>query len=99
MDHHRPVYWFKGPSGEAFKVACASDGIDIPGISERLDLKPRTIQLNGVMIMYDSNNGFIPLTHVKSFISGLGDTEEHAIPVDGKPAGEHLMCMVISLGR
>lgn len=81
------LLWLKGPSGDPFQYYCADDGINIPSIAGKLQLKETSVELNGVLVGLP-NGGNIPLANAAVFLNGLGGSAETAIPVTGQVAGE-----------
>jgi hypothetical protein len=80
-----PIKWFQGPSGEVVPVVCGPDGINVPSLAEKLKLKPRTVELNGLLVDFNSA-GYLSLADTGDFLNGLGDSSNNAIPVTGQLA-------------
>jgi hypothetical protein len=76
--------WFKGAEGEAVAFQCGANGIKLLKLATFFELKPITLQLNGVVVEPDSN-GYV-LLNGADFLNGLGGSSDDAIPVAGKPA-------------
>ena len=91
-----PVLWFKGPEGRPFRFQCGPDGINIPSLAGKLQLKDRPLELNGVVVDFNSS-GYIALEAVNEFLDGLGGSSEAAIPVTGQAAGEYPSSVITAL--
>lgn len=82
------VRWFKGPSGETFKFECGPRGIHVPGLAAKVQLKDRPLELNGVVVDFNQQDGYKSLEEAAGIIGELGELEQNPIPVSGQPAGE-----------
>lgn len=80
-----PVLWFKGPDGNPFRVQCQL-GIHVPRLADKLHLKASPLELNGVVVDFDSSTGYMVDT---TFLADCGATPDSAIQVTGQPVGEH----------
>lgn len=79
------LLWFQGPAGKPFQFQCGSQGIHFPSLAYKLHLKPRPLELNGVVVDFDSSSGYM---FAVDFLGGLGTSKDSPIPVTGQPAGE-----------
>ena len=82
------IWWFKGPSGEAFPFECRPRGIHIPSLAANVQLKDRPLKLNGVVVDFNQQTGYKSLEEAADFIGELGRSAHNPIPVSGQPAGE-----------
>jgi hypothetical protein len=78
------VLLFQGPDGPPFPFQ-RGQGIHIPRLARKLKLEPSPLELNGVVVDYDSSTGYM---FTAEFLDGRGTTQESAIRVTGEPAGE-----------
>jgi hypothetical protein len=76
------VLWFQGPDGPPFPFQ-RGQGIHIPRLARKLKLEPSPLELNGVVVDYDSSTGYM---FTAEFLDGRGTTQESAIRVTGEPA-------------
>jgi hypothetical protein len=88
------LLWFAGPHGQPFRFQCGDQGIHIPRLAERLQFKPSPLELDGVVVDYNSDTGYMQLEAAQEFLAaGRGDAADNAILVTGQSAGEDL-CLV-----
>ena len=82
------IRWFKAPSGEAFQFECGPQGINVPRLAEKVQLKASPLEINGVVVDFHQQDGYKPLNEAAVIIGDLGRSEDNPIPVSGQPAGE-----------
>ena len=82
------IWWFKAPSGEAFQFECGPQGINVPRLAEKVQLKASPLEINGVVVDFHQQDGYKPLNEAAVIIGDLGRSEDNPIPVSGQPAGE-----------
>ena len=92
------IWWFKGPSGEAFRFECGSQGIHIPSLAAEVQLKERPLKLNGVVVDFNQQTGYKSLEEAAGVIEGLGLSAQNPIQVRGQPVGEFPQPFIIWAG-
>lgn len=83
------VRWFKGPAGGAFRFECGSEGIHIPSLAAKVQLKVRPLELNGVVVDFNQQTGYKDyksLEEAAGVIGELGSSAQNPIQVSGQPA-------------